>query len=484
MKTKKFFSTFNAIRLINDIILIPFIVIAAYTLKFKVGWIAQNLLNLEYGTIYQHAQVEPYISLILISILLIPVTFYLVGVYGNRDLIFPEVDDIIKIIKGMTIICLEIMALTFLVNFVPESRFVILYMWMIGIITYSITHYLIHKTQVKLLKSGNGCKKAIVIGSDELAQDLIEKLIIFPAFGFRYIGSISENKPRKIHFHLKSTYNHLGTFNKLKKIIKENNIDVIFYMNPFNADSIYKEIVTICHERKIELKQISDIARLEQNSLMLQDIDGLPFIVSSESKAGWVINRAIKRILDIVISTGGLIVLSPILVFTMISIKIVSPKGPSLYSQDRVGKNGRIFKMHKFRTMVPNAEKSTGPIMVKEKNENRYHSIGKILRKSSIDELPQLWNIIKGDMSIIGPRPERPFFVEKFKKEIPNFHKRHSVKGGLTGWAQVNGRSVLTNNPKHKIKYDLYYINNWSLTLDIKIFLKTFSVVFSQEEAY
>ncbi|NBV42192.1 sugar transferase, partial [bacterium] len=138
----------------------------------------------------------------------------------------------------------------------------------------------------------------------------------------------------------------------------------------------------------------------------------------------------------------------------------------------------------KFRTMVPDAEAKTGPVMVKEKNETRYIKGGQFLRRTSIDELPQLFNVLRGEMSLVGPRPERPFFVDQFTSEIPHFPLRHLVRGGITGWAQINGRSALTNRPEHKIKYDLYYIKNWSLTMDLMILLKTIRIVFAREEAY
>ena len=147
--------------------------------------------------------------------------------------------------------------------------------------------------------------------------------------------------------------------------------------------------------------------------------------------------------------------------------------GPVLFSQDRVGQDGKVFTLLKFRTMIPNAEALTGPVFVDEEGDSRCIPGGKFIRRFSIDEFPQLWNVLKGDMSMVGPRPERAFFVETYIKTIPDFNYRHLLKPGITGWAQVNGRSVLTRRPEHKIKYDLYYIKNWTLLLDIKILFKT-----------
>ena len=174
--------------------------------------------------------------------------------------------------------------------------------------------------------------------------------------------------------------------------------------------------------------------------------------------------------------------LSPLLLSISIYIRILDG-GPSIIKQNRVGLHGKQFQMYKFRTMVMNAEEKTGPIWVNEK-DSRYIYGGKWLRRTSLDELPQLINILKNEMAIIGPRPERPFFVEKISKTVPHFQQRHKIKGGITGWAQIHGRAFLTNKPQEKCRYDLYYIANRSILLDIKILLKTVIVVIKGEQAY
>jgi exopolysaccharide biosynthesis polyprenyl glycosylphosphotransferase len=215
----------------------------------------------------------------------------------------------------------------------------------------------------------------------------------------------------------------------------------------------------------------------------IEDFDGLPFEVHQPLSVN-IYYKTIKLAFDFCFALTLLIFLSPLFLIIALLIKIASPNGPIFYVQERVGLNGKPFGMIKFRTMIPNAESKTGPVMVSTQTETRYIPCGNLLRKTSIDELPQLINILKGEMSLVGPRPERAFFVEKFKQNIPYFDLRHKVKGGITGWAQINGRSVLTNRPEHKIKYDLYYIKNWSFILDIKIIIKTIFIVLKREEAY
>lgn len=194
--------------------------------------------------------------------------------------------------------------------------------------------------------------------------------------------------------------------------------------------------------------------------------------------------RVMKRWFDVVVALGLMMMTAPVLLLAMIWVRCVSPGGNVLYRQTRLGQFNRPFQMIKLRSMVPNAEQWSGPVMVSESVDHRLIKGGRWIRQASIDELPQLWNVLKGDMSIVGPRPERPYFVNEFSKTIPMFDQRHGVPVGITGWAQVNGRSALTHRPAHKFAYDMQYIQNWSMGLDIKICIKTIAVVFRREGAY
>jgi len=189
-----------------------------------------------------------------------------------------------------------------------------------------------------------------------------------------------------------------------------------------------------------------------------------------------------KRIMDFTLSLIGLIALSPLFLLLAAAVKF-SSKGPVFYSQERVGLDNKPFMMYKFRSMYTDSEFHSGPKWA-DKNDPRCTRIGAILRKTSLDELPQLFNVLKGDMSLVGPRPERPFFVQKFKEEIKDYMKRHRVKAGITGWAQVNGLRGSSTSLQQRIQYDLYYIENWSLIFDIKILFKTIMVVWNDRNAY
>ena len=209
---------------------------------------------------------------------------------------------------------------------------------------------------------------------------------------------------------------------------------------------------------------------------------GIPVIsIGTQSSLPYLI---VKRIFDGVFSGLLLLILSPVMGGIALWIKGVSPGGPVIYKQERVTKNSEPFMMFKFRSMHPQAEAQSGPVMVDERNETRYIKGGKFLRQCSLDELPQLWNIFLGQMSFVGPRPERPYFVDEFSKTLAFFRMRHQMKAGLTGWAQVNGRSMLTRQPAQKLKYDMYYIYHASFAFDLKILFVTLFVVFGREESY
>lgn len=212
----------------------------------------------------------------------------------------------------------------------------------------------------------------------------------------------------------------------------------------------------------------------------MDELDGLPIVsLQSSPLYGW--NSVFKRAFDLGFGSLILVMVSPLMALIALLIKLTS-KGPVLYRQERVGMDGHTFEMLKFRTMKEDAESETGPVWAKE-NDSRRTSIGRFLRKTSLDELPQLFNVLKGEMSLVGPRPERPVFVEKFRNSIPSYALRHKIKAGMTGWAQVNGWRGNTSLEK-RIEHDLYYIQNWSIGFDLRILFMTLWRGFFSKSAY
>jgi Undecaprenyl-phosphate glucose phosphotransferase len=240
------------------------------------------------------------------------------------------------------------------------------------------------------------------------------------------------------------------------------------------------ELLDSTSREMVDVKVVPDLLQVIALRARLEDLDGVPVInVNDVPLQGF--NSVVKRVIDVIISTIALVLLSPVIGAIGALVRLTSP-GPVFYRQERMGLDGKSFTIVKFRSMYDNAERDTGPVWTM-RNDPRVTPFGRFLRRSNLDELPQLWNVLRGDMSIVGPRPERPHFVEQFKHRIPQYMLRHKVKAGLTGWAQVNGWRG--NTPLEKrIEYDLYYIENWSVRLDLKIMWLTLVKGFFHKHAY
>ncbi len=311
---------------------------------------------------------------------------------------------------------------------------------------------------IKLKK--NGVSKILIAGEGILAELIKEKLLKYTHFGIEICGLINDKENDKTK---------LGKYKDFTKIAKKYKITDLFVAIPAQKYSILNNLVKEANNMYIDVKFIPDIIHLISFKTEIEHIEGIPTINlgTVPLQGHWLF---IKRTMDLVLSILGLIVLTPLFITIAALIKI-SSKGPIFYKQQRVGRDGKLFNIYKFRSMIKNAEKSTGAIW-SPKNDLRITPIGKFLRKYSLDELPQLINVIKGDMSLVGPRPERPELVTKFMEDIPSYMLRHKVKSGMTGWAQVHG--FRGNTPLEKrIDLDIIYIQNWSLKLDLEILWRT-----------
>lgn len=481
MKTESKENIFIALRVFLDAVSVPLIITFGYSLKFKVGWIFQKIFSLQVGEIYDHAQIEPYFQSMIVLIIIWTVSFYFSGVYKSYSGIMPEVDEAIKVAKGILFASLIIMAMTFFYPVIPGSRFVVIYSAIFSFFWLMWGRTILNRIEIKLLRKGKGSRPTLVIGAGAVGQDVVEKMFLHPFMRLFYIGHLDSEYPEKVHFHLKDKLSLLGDIGDAESVIEKQGIKAVFLTKQLKKKELEK-LIFFCESHNVELYHLVESSDFMTGTIKVRDFDGLPFI-THRSLPEYHYGLKGKRIFDIVVSLITLILLIPVLFIISLLIKIVSPRGPVLYHQERVGQFGKPFNMLKFRTMIPDAEKS-GPVMVNESGDDRYIPFGGFLRKTSLDELPQLINILKGEMSLVGPRPERPYFVGLFKESIPHYELRHRLPVGLTGWAQVNGRSVLTRRPEHKVKYDLYYTKNWSFIFDIKIIIKTLFVVLKSEEAY
>ena len=329
-----------------------------------------------------------------------------------------------------------------------------------------------------LRRKGYNVRRVLVVGTGKMAQEFARKLYQHQEFGYEVVGFLSdesteENIEQKV-------IPVLGTYKEIKRIVREIAADKIIIALPIVK---YQKIKTIL--RYIG-DSLSDIYILPDNEGFftlrhgVENFDGSHLIRLRESPiSGW--NYVLKRSLDIVVSLTALLITFPLILFIACLMKLTS-KGPLFYVQERMGLDGKTFKMFKFRSMKVDAEVATGAVWAKE-NDPRRTKIGALLRRTSLDELPQFINVLRGQMSLVGPRPERPVFIEKFKKEIEPYILRHKVKAGITGWAQINGLRGNSSIDK-RVSYDLAYIENWSLLLDLKIILYTIPAVFKGEGAY
>jgi exopolysaccharide biosynthesis polyprenyl glycosylphosphotransferase len=266
----------------------------------------------------------------------------------------------------------------------------------------------------------------------------------------------------------------LGTINDLPRLLEEYDIDEVILTEIDLPRAVTMHVVLECEKRMIEFRLVADLLGMVTSRVDMRTIDGVPLLGLKESPLSEGYNRFIKRSMDLLFSLTGLILLFPFMAIIAVLVKATSP-GPVFYMQKRIGEDGRRFTILKFRTMVDKAEKGFGRVWA-SRDDPRRTSIGAVLRKFNLDELPQLINVVKGEMSLVGPRPERPHFVGRFKEDIPRYMARHKIRSGITGWAQVNGLRGNTSI-EERTKYDLYYIENWSLAFDLKILFMSFFAI-------
>jgi Undecaprenyl-phosphate glucose phosphotransferase len=305
---------------------------------------------------------------------------------------------------------------------------------------------------------------AVIVGTGRTARKTAAALRSATWMGFRNVGFVEDNPTR-----WSSDLDVLGTVAELPVLIQKYRIDHVFICLPMNRFNEARRVFDVLSESVVDVRLVADVPNLAGVSLTTTFFEGMPIVGLRESPH-FGVNIVVKRAMDIVLASLALLILSPVMLVIALAVKLTS-RGPVFYRQERCGLNGKPFHMLKFRSMRVDAESGTGPVWA-AKEDDRKTAIGAFLRKTSLDELPQFINVLKGDMSIVGPRPERPVFIERFRKSIPNYMARHAVKCGITGWAQVNGWRGNTSLRK-RIQYDLYYIVHWNPVFDLKIMWMT-----------
>jgi len=362
---------------------------------------------------------------------------------------------------------------------IPDfSRLLIGIFYVLNIFNTILVRSLIRYILRFFRKKGYNLKYILLVGYSRAAEEYINRINANPQWGYVVRGILDDTVPRGTMYRGVKV---IGTIKNLDVILPLSQLDEIAVTLSLADYEHLEEIVGACEKSGVHTKFIPDYHSLIPNKPYTEDIMGLPVINIRHVPLTNTLNMFAKRMVDIIGSLCGIIVLSPFLLIFALIIKTTS-KGPIIFKQERVGLHNKTFKMYKFRTMYVQAPKEEQQAWT-VKDDPRVTKVGKFFRKTSIDELPQLFNILKGDMSIVGPRPERPQFVERFKEEIPRYMIKHQVRPGLTGWAQVNGFRGDTSIRK-RIEYDLYYIENWSMGFDIKIMFLTIFKGFINENAY
>ncbi|MFH1411733.1 MAG: undecaprenyl-phosphate glucose phosphotransferase [Candidatus Omnitrophota bacterium] len=382
------------------------------------------------------------------------------------------VDEFFTIVKTTTMGILFFMIGTFLYKEYSFSRTMLFVAWFVLILFLIGWRYLVNRIRFSLRKKD---RNLLIVGDSKIVGRLVGHIAEDPHWDYNIKGIL---RIEKMSEEAVEDIPVLGKVDRLCSVIDECDIDEVILTDVEIPRSTVWDVIMGCEKRMVKFRLVADLLGMVTSQVDMRTIDGIPLLGLKESPLAEGYNRLIKRLVDIVLSGFGLLILFPVFLIIGITVKMSSP-GAVFYLQKRIGEDGRKFAMLKFRTMIEKAEKGKGPVWTIE-NDPRRTKIGGFLRKSNLDELPQLINVLKGEMSLVGPRPERPHFVDKFKDDIPRYMARHKIRSGMTGWAQVNGLRGNTSI-EERTKYDLHYIENWSLGFDIKIL---FMSIFALKNAY
>ncbi len=465
---------FHFLNLAADIMVLSGAFVAAYALRFS-GWPIP--LRHDVPALILYLQALP----IVIGVVLI--CFQYAGLYIQRRGI-SGVDEFPRIFKALTVAFLIVIGLSFFYRRVTYSRIVLFYAWGFSIVLTVLARSLLRRIQVRLRRRGVGISRLALVGMTETACFIADQVRRFPGLGYRLIGFVTDQKNAGLPDQFPGPGREdriLGSLNDLSNIIRQAKIDEVVFALPPAAQARTAEALLTAQSTGAEFKIVSDLFGIITNPMTMEEISGIPVFALKEAPLSKPLSRILKRGLDMVCVVPAIILLSPLFLILGLAIKF-SSAGPVFFRQERVGRGNKPFTIYKFRSMRQDAESATGPVWAR-KGDVRRTRIGRFLRKTSLDELPQIFNVLKGEMSLVGPRPERPHFVKQFEDTIPRYLDRHQVKAGITGWAQIHG--LRGNTPvEERTKYDLWYVENWSLALDLKLLIQTLLDVFHHKEAY
>ncbi len=474
MKSDKTKALFSAMLVVSDMLMTMAAFVLAYYIRREIPW-PNPPRDL--------APLKSYMGMLSIQVFSILIVFFIYRLYHQRRAV-SRVDEFYAVFGAVsigTMMSVAITALTFK-NSVVEldfSRAMIVYAWLFTIAFVMLGRLVHNWLQGRARASGWGRDRVLIVGTGDVAQMILQKIQWSPWLAYEIVGLVAKN----------GNGNHapenilgaptLGLTDDLPRLIDEHRINEVIIALPEATHQETLSIIALCDRSTISVKVFPDLFQFIAGQVGIDDLGGLPLLsVRDVALRGWKLT--VKRGVDIIGSGMGLVLLSPLMLLVALLIKLESP-GPVFYVQERMGLDARSFPMLKFRSMRQDAEQN-GPGWTRP-NDPRRTRLGALMRRLNIDELPQFINVLIGDMSMVGPRAERPVYVDQFKKSIPRYMDRHREKAGITGWAQVNGLRGDTSITE-RTKYDLWYIENWSLLLDFKILIRTVMQFFGDRNAY
>jgi Undecaprenyl-phosphate glucose phosphotransferase len=456
-----------SIKLLIDLVTVSAAFALAWVLRFVV-----EVKPVQWGV----APEQETISLVAAALVVWPTVLYTQGLYASGRA-KTHLDEIFGVFKATVVATLVLVAITYFGREVRYSRLTLGLFAVSSFVLLSLARVSFRELLRALRRRGHNLRDILVVGSGELSTQVIRTLNEHQELGFRVAGALGRQKERVGS--LVEGVPVLGVVDEIGQVLSTHAIDQVVIALPSEEQAGLKELMEELAQHTVDVKVVPDLYQYITLCGGLEEFAGLPIIgLQHGPLQGW--SMVAKRAFDIFFSLLAIIMLSPVMLVTAAMVKLTS-RGPILYKQERMGMDGQLFYMIKFRSMRTDSEVQGAQMA--SADDPRRTAFGTFLRKSSLDELPQFFNVLMGQMSLVGPRPERPVFIEEFKKQIPKYHLRHKVKAGITGWAQINGLRGQTSIAK-RIEYDLYYIENWSLLLDLKILVKTALGGFLSKNAY
>jgi Undecaprenyl-phosphate glucose phosphotransferase len=461
--------TLSSIYLINDAVASNLAMLCAWFLRFSL-----KIIPVTKG----QQEVETYLQLLPIVTIVFPLAFAVQGLYRIRPT-RSKTEEWLSVAIGSIVATVVFSGVLLWVRpgrpDVLYSRATLAIFLVCAIVFVILGRAIVRAVVERGHRDGKRLDRVLIAGSGELARAVVERVNGHRELGFLVVGYLKNGEESKL-----DALPCLGTIDQAEQVIAGQNIDHVFVALPHASSEAMMALLDRLVRSVVAIHVVPDLLQFMVLRSRVEDLDGLPTINLSETPLeGW--SRFLKRGFDLIVATAALIVFSPVMLIVAIAIKL-GDRGPIFYRQERMGLDGKPFEIVKFRSMRVGAEKDTGAKWA-EKNDPRRTRVGRFIRETSLDELPQLFNVLLGDMSVVGPRPERPQFVEQFRAEFPHYMLRHKVRAGITGWAQVHGWRGNTSI-RMRIEHDLYYIENWSLMLDLKILFMTLVHGLRHENAY